>query len=117
MARAKRKSPALDKAQKRLAGIQSIKPTLDLGHGLTAAAYGKLVTDTAAAINTYNVALSKVDDALNEVGRLENLLNEMSERMLAAVGAVYGLDSTEYEMAGGTRRSERKRPDRSKSDE
>lgn len=32
--------------------------------------------------------------------------------MLAAVAAKYGLDSNEYEKAGGTRRSDRKRPSR-----
>ena len=30
--------------------------------------------------------------------------------MLAAVGAKYGTDSSEYEMVGGTRLSERKKP-------
>jgi hypothetical protein len=33
-------------------------------------------------------------------------------RMLAAIGARYGTDSSEYEMVGGTRTSERKRSPR-----
>jgi len=34
--------------------------------------------------------------------------------MMNAVAAVYGKDSSEYEMAGGVRKSERKRPKREK---
>ena len=34
---------------------------------------------------------------------------DTSERMLAGVAAKYGRDSTEYEMAGGTKKSERRR--------
>ncbi len=36
----------------------------------------------------------------------------VSERMLIAVAAKYGKDSYEHEMAGGIRKSERKRPTR-----
>lgn len=36
----------------------------------------------------------------------------MSERMLAGVAARYGKDSSQYEQAGGVRKSERKRPTR-----
>ena len=34
----------------------------------------------------------------------------MHERMLSAMGDKYGKDSSEYEVAGGTRKSERKKP-------
>ncbi len=34
----------------------------------------------------------------------------MSEDMLIGVASKYGKDSYEYKLAGGTRRSERKRP-------
>ncbi len=37
-------------------------------------------------------------------------MSDTSERMLAGVAAKYGRDSTEYEMAGGTKKSERRRP-------
>ena len=39
-------------------------------------------------------------------------IRALSERMLIAVAAKYGKDSYEYEMAGGIRKSERKRPTR-----
>ena len=42
----------------------------------------------------------------------EKAIRDLSERMLAGVASKYGKDSSEYEMAGGTRKSERKRPTR-----
>jgi hypothetical protein len=36
-------------------------------------------------------------------------MDDLTERMLAGVGSKYGKDSTEYEKAGGVRKSERKR--------
>lgn len=110
MARRKRSSQVVDLALKRLAGLKSINPNLDLGHGLTVAAYSKQLTATVGAIDNYNVMLSKIDDALNHIVDLENELNELNVRMLDAVAAAYGLDSSEYEMVGGTRTSDRKKP-------
>ena len=37
-------------------------------------------------------------------------MRDYSERILLAVAVKYGRDSNEYEMAGGVRKSERKRP-------
>lgn len=39
---------------------------------------------------------------------MEKDLAELSERILSAVSVKYGRNSTEYEMAGGVRRSERR---------
>ena len=41
----------------------------------------------------------------------------MSSQMLSGVKVKYGRDSNEYEMAGGTRLSERKKPKKKGSDE
>ncbi|MBK8431745.1 MAG: hypothetical protein IPL28_10845 [Chloroflexi bacterium] len=46
---------------------------------------------------------------LNDFQAEEKGLNLLSARMLAAVGAIYGKDSNEYEQAGGKRASEIKR--------
>ena len=40
----------------------------------------------------------------------ESELNDWTRRVLSAVVAQYGPDSSEYEMVGGTRKSERKKP-------
>jgi uncharacterized phage infection (PIP) family protein YhgE len=110
MARSKKKSPALEKARKRLAGIESINPNLNLGNGLTANAYRTLINQLEANLKAYNIKLSEADELLNNVLAGDAELAEFSDRMLKAVGAVYGLDSNEYEKAGGTRKSERKKP-------
>ena len=110
MANAKRKSKVIELAQKRLAGLESISLTLNLGNGLTVPNYSAAVTSTIAKLDSYNLLLSTADAALNDVKAQEKILRELSERMLEAVGAVYGHDSNEYEKAGGVRKSERKRP-------
>ena len=110
MAKLKRKSKAIELALKRLAGIESISPTLDLGNGLTVPNYNAAVERAAGRLDSYNTLLSSCDAALNDVKAEEKSLRELSERMREAVGSVYGHNSNEYEKAGGVRKSVRKRP-------
>ncbi len=112
MARQKKLSPFLEGAQQRLAALSSIDPTLDLGTGLTLAAYRAEVVSVQAKQDAYNTLLSQVDQSYNEFQAAEKSIRDLSERMLAGVASKYGKDSSEYEMAGGTRKSERKRPTR-----
>lgn len=109
MARQKRSSSVLQKAERRCAGLKSVDPQLDFGDDLTIDQYGKLIDTLRAQIATYNQALSHADHACNAVEATEQQLKVLSERLLMAVAAKYGKDSSEYEMAGGTRTSERKR--------
>jgi hypothetical protein len=53
--------------------------------------------------------LSDLDQFQNRLDTKEESLNTKSTRFLAAVGARYDKDSDEYEKAGGTRTSERKK--------
>jgi hypothetical protein len=112
MARRKRSSDSITRADNRYAGLVSIDANLDLGNGLTLAAYKTAAADTKAALDTYNSKLSELDSLLNGLEARETALDELSVRMLAAVGVKYGKDSNEYEQAGGTRSSERKAPER-----
>ncbi|MEL6489464.1 MAG: hypothetical protein AAFQ95_05825 [Cyanobacteria bacterium J06621_3] len=112
MARKKRGSRTLERAQIRLDGIQSIDQKLDAGGGYTAPGYLKLISQLRSEISAYNTALSNVDALTNKVAETERQLAEYSERMLLGVASTYGKDSREYEMAGGTRKSERKRSSR-----
>lgn len=57
----------------------------------------------------YNPLRSSVDQIYNELLATTKSLAEKSERMLNAVAVVYGRNSSEYEMAGGNRRAERRR--------
>ncbi len=112
MARQKKLSPFLEGAQQRLNALSTIDPALDLGNGLTLAAYRAQVTSMQAKQDAYNALLSQADQAQNELLEAEKAIRDLSERMLAGVASKYGKDSSEYEMAGGKRKSERKRPTR-----
>lgn len=114
MARIKRKSPAADAATTRASALSSISPTLDLGNGLTLAAYNAAIDaiahPTTGKLAVYNATLSTLDAQLNDLQAAEKSLNTLSESMLAGVGVKFGKDSNEYEKAGGVRKSERKKP-------
>jgi predicted nucleic acid-binding Zn-ribbon protein len=110
MARQKKLSPFLESAQQRLNALATIDPALDLGNGLTLASYRAEVTAAQSKQDAYNALLTQVDQAYNEFQDAEKSIRDLSERMLAGVASKYGKDSSEYEMAGGTRKSERKRP-------
>ena len=60
-------------------------------------------------IDAYNSILNEADRASNELEMMEKQLSNLSSRMLAGVVTRYGRDSSEYEMAGGVRTSDRKR--------
>ncbi|MBE9139770.1 hypothetical protein IQ254_21660 [Nodosilinea sp. LEGE 07088] len=109
MARAKRTSTTLQKAERRAAAMGSIKPNLDMGNGMTLVSFWADIDDLRDRQKKYNELLSTVDQLYNEMLAAEKALAEKSERMLNAVAVVYGRNSSEYEMAGGKRRSERRR--------
>lgn len=109
MARKKRTSKISEKAKARLAGLKSIDPALDLGGGMTVAAFETEIKKTDDSVDDYNTTLSSIDNKLNTITGNERTLADLHERMLTGVATRYGKDSTEYEMAGGTRKSERKK--------
>ena len=104
--------PPSKKPKKRLASLKSISSTLDLGDGLTLASYQQKAELLRSQLATYNESLSFVDRSLSTIQDTEQQIRDLSERMLIAVAARYGKDSYEYEMAGGTRKRERRRPRR-----
>mgnify|MGYP006288141379 FL=1 len=109
MARQKRSSEILEKASRRADALSSINEKLDLGNGLTLANFQKKVEEMRDKQTVYNRRLSGVDQAYNDMLDTEKDLAQLTERMLTAVAAIYGRNSNEYEMAGGTRRQERRR--------
>ena len=110
MARLRRSSQILEAARQRLAGLKSITPTPDFGTALTLAAFETIITGFGTKLENYNRQVAALDDLQNSLGADEDALNDMHKRMLSATEATYGPDSSEYEAAGGTRLSERKRP-------
>jgi hypothetical protein len=109
MARLKRKSTVLETARQRLAGIKSITPAPDFGPNLQINDYEQEINAFSVKVDRYNGMISALDDLQNQLQADESSLREKNARMLAAAQARYGSDSSEYEQAGGTRKSERKR--------
>ncbi|MEL6263927.1 MAG: hypothetical protein AAFS06_17085 [Cyanobacteria bacterium J06631_12] len=112
MPRQKRGSRTLEKAQRRLDGIKLISEKLDLGSGYTTANYGKRTAELRKLLSEYNQMLSQADALQSSVEDAERELADFSDHMLICVAAKFGKNSTQYEMAGGVRKSERKRPTR-----
>jgi hypothetical protein len=106
----KRKSKVLEEAQKRLAGLESIDLNLDLGNGLSVATYKTDIQSGIDKLDELNQAKSKHDGLSTEMKVYEKRMRDTSEMILEAVGTKYGHDSEEYVKAGGTRKSDRKRP-------
>lgn len=109
----KKRSIVIDKARSRQASLLSVGAKLDFGNGLTTATFDKLLDDTQKALTAYNTLLSETDQAYNSFQSFEKSLADTSDRMLTGIATQYGKNSDEYEMAGGTRKSERRRKPRS----
>ena len=112
MARKRRTSTVLETTRQRLAGLKKINPAPDFGSSLNAAGGQAVITDLTDELDSYNQNMAALDEQQNLVDTKENAAGDWHKRILAAVGAKYGTDSSEYEMVGGTRVSERKRPSR-----
>ena len=110
MAQRKRESASVNRAIERANNLASIDAKLDLGNGLTLDVYKAKLGAVKAENDTYNTMKSAIDGQLDKVEAMEKELDTMSVNMLAAVRIKHGEDSPEYEMAGGTRKSDRKKP-------
>lgn len=108
--RKRQQSAEVDKANKRIDGLTSIVPEVELGADLTLTIYRNKIAEVETFTKSYNTLLADVDTALTLLLKSEKELAELSDRMLSGVGSRYGFDSIEYEKAGGVRKSEKKRP-------
>ncbi|MEH2040673.1 hypothetical protein [Nostoc sp.] len=109
MGRRKRNSRTLGKAELRLASVKSISQTLDVGEGLTVKDYTEKIESVRQSLEAYNTTLSTIDILLTQLVENEQDLADYSEKILRGVAYKYGNNSHEYQMAGGTRKSDRKR--------
>ena len=109
MARRRRTSDVLETARQRLAGLKSINPAPDFGAALTLVAHETKASAFDTSLDTYNQHLAALDDEQNTIDAQEQDLRDWNRRLLSATEAHYGPDSSEYEVAGGTRKSERKK--------
>lgn len=109
MPRRKTSSRTFSRAIKRLASVQSIDPNFDLGNGLNAYEFQNAINEVRTALDDYNTSLGIVDDKHNILKAKEKALDDWNERILVGVAAKFGKNSSQYEQAGGVRKSERKR--------
>lgn len=112
MAYLKKSSKDFENAIKRMASLKSIDPTLDLGNGLTVEAYQQSIDQVSNVMEAYNTQLSLADSLSSSLKEKERVLRSLTERMLTGVAAKFGKDSEQYQKAGGTRKSDRKKPKR-----
>ena len=99
----------LEKGITRLAAVKSIDTALDLGNNITVVNYETQITSLQNKLATYNTALSTIDDLYNECIAQINVIKDWNERILTGVATKYGKNSSQYEMAGGVKKSERKK--------
>lgn len=100
----------LEKGITRLAAIKSIDPALDLGSNITVSNYEAKLTALSSKLSAYNTALSTIDDLYNDCIAQIAEVKDINERVLTGVATKYGKNSSQYEMAGGKKKSERKKP-------
>ena len=112
MARLRRNSPVLETARQRLAGLKAILPPPDMGKALTIEGCEAEIEAYSARQDSYNSKLATLDDETNQLDDHEQRLHDLNQRIQAGIKAQYGPDSSEFELVGGLRRSDRKKPAR-----
>ncbi|HEY9665660.1 MAG TPA: hypothetical protein V6C91_02600, partial [Coleofasciculaceae cyanobacterium] len=85
MARKKRTSRVLEKAELRSSGLKAINPTLDFGDARNLSNLTQIMEQLRLKIDTYNTALSVIDSSQGEIEELEKTLGDLCEKMLIGV--------------------------------
>lgn len=102
----KRRSRSIETASFRSNALSNIDENIDFGRGLTSASYQELVEEAQDQLHRYNAMLSNVDKQRNLLKTTEKQLNDANERVFSGIITQFGRDSNEYEMIGGTRKSD-----------
>jgi hypothetical protein len=112
MARKKRSSRILKKAEFRAAGLKAIDPKLKFDDTCNLQNLTQLIEQFHNMLDDYNAAIAMIDSSKKKLDDMEKNLSQVSDKMLMGVGFRYGKSSNEYELAGGVRDSERVRKSR-----
>ncbi|MEH2105057.1 hypothetical protein [Nostoc sp.] len=112
MSRKKRTSRILEKAELRSAGLKAIDSNMDFGDDCDLQNLTKSIEQLRTMLDAYNTALTVIDSSKNKIDAMEKTLSNLTDKMVRGVAFKYGKDSSEYEMAGGVRDSERVRKSR-----
>ena len=95
---------------KRLHGMVSVEPKLDLGGGVSVPALTKHKTELEQLLSIEVKAETELAAIRVRIANETQVVRGLNERSLSAVAGRYGIDSEQYKQVGGTRRSERRKP-------
>lgn len=112
MSRRKRSSRILEKAEFRVAGLKAIDPNINFDNTYNLQNLTQLIEQFHNMLDDYNAAIAMIDSSKQKLDETEKTLSQISDKMLMGVGFKYGKNSTEYELAGGVRDSDRIRKSR-----
>lgn len=107
MPRAQRTSRILEKGQLRLLKLKAIDPYLSFGNDRSLSTLEAQIETLHTKLNDYNNTIASLDLAKQEIDQMERDMGDLLDHLLNGVSTRYGNDSREYEMAGGTRKSDR----------
>jgi hypothetical protein len=110
MARKPRTDRDLQSGKIRLSKVKSVEPDFKATEDVSVVKLEAALNEAQAVLDEYNQMLAALDGKSNQYAQSVKTIKDLSERLLEGVGLKYGKDSSEYEMAGGTRKSERKKP-------
>lgn len=88
-----------------------------LPDSISAAEMGTRIDTLEAKIDELDALNAERTRLVNEKGEQADELSDYIVRARAAVKGIFGADSSEYDMVGGTRASERKKGKRKEGDE
>ncbi|WP_193198230.1 hypothetical protein [Nostoc sp. MG11] len=112
MTRQKRTSRVLEKAEFRSAGLKAIDPNMNFDDNCNLQNLTQSIEQLRTMLDAYNAALAVVDSSKTKIDEIEKNLSNLSDKLLRGVAFKYGRNSSEYEIAGGIRDSERVRKSR-----
>ena len=112
MPRQKRTSRILEKAELRSSGLKAIDSNMDFGDNCDLQNLTKSIEHLRTMLDAYNIALAMIDSSKIKIDEMEKTLSNLTDKMVRGVAFKYGKNSSEYEMAGGIRDSERVRKSR-----
>ncbi|MEH2205648.1 MAG: hypothetical protein V7K53_16460 [Nostoc sp.] len=112
MSRKKRTSRVLEKAELRSAGLKAIDSNMSFGDDCDLQNLSQAIEQLRTMLDAYNTALTVIDSSKTKIDAMEKTLSNLTDKMVRGVAFKYGKDSSEYEMAGGVRESERIRKSR-----
>lgn len=112
MPRPKRTSRILEKAELRSAGLKAIDSNLYFGENCDLQNLTQLIEQFRILLNAYNIDIAMIDSSKTKIDEMEKTLSNLTDKLVRGVAFKYGKNSSQYELAGGIRDSERVRKSR-----